>query len=190
MPTLEIEKYAPPKKKLTYQDFVEQTPEGWGYELIDGEIIHKMTGPNIKHQIISGNLELELRLFVRKNRLGQVFDAPTDVKITETNTVEPDIFFISNDQLSIIKENRIEGVPDIVIEILSPSTGYYDLRTKYDIYENAGVKEYWIVDPELKTFEIYSNQDKTFVLIQKLKEKGLVKSAIFSELELDIQVLW
>jgi len=177
------------KKKLTCEDYDSMTPEEWGYELIDGEII-QMTSPNILHQRISRKLLFELESYNRKKMLGEFFEAPTDVKINEYNLVEPDILFIANEQQSIIKENRIEGAPDLVVEILSPSTGYYDLRKKYSIYESAGVKEYWIVDPNEKLVELYKNQETGFVLEQKLKEKGILKSNILIGIELDINVLW
>ncbi len=177
------------KKKLTCDDYDNMTPEEWGYELIDGEII-KMTSPSIMHQRISRKIIFEIESYNRKKALGELFEAPTDVKINEYNLVEPDILFISNEKQSIIKENRIEGAPDLVIEILSPSTGYYDLRKKYSIYESAGVGEYWIVDPKEKTLELYKNTEAGFVLEQKLKEKGIIKSNILVGIELNIEVLW
>ena len=89
-----------------------------------------------------------IRTFVSHDELGKVVCAPIDVFINQQNVLQPDIVFVANNQLHQIKEDGIHGAPTLVIEILSPSTAYYDTKTKKQIYEAAGVKEFWIVDPE------------------------------------------
>src|SRR3990167_6684556 len=132
--TIQIEK----KKFYTYKDY-EKLPEGAPYQLIGGELV--MTpSPIPYHQEILGNIFYELKRFVEETTRG-------DVYFSETDIYQPDIIFISKDRLNIIGEKKIEGSPDLVIEILSPATAYYDLRIKKDTYEQSGVKEYWIVDP-------------------------------------------
>ncbi len=84
--------------------------------------------------------------------------------IEKTETYQPDIIFISKERLQIIKEQKPEGATDLVIEILSPSTAYYDLRHEKEIYAMHGVKEYWIVDPIEKSIEVYENMNSEFVL--------------------------
>jgi Uma2 family endonuclease len=154
--TIEIEK----KKTYTYKDY-EQLPEGAPYQLIGGELI--MTpSPVPYHQKISGKIFFELKRFVDENNVGEVYVAPLDVYFSDTDIYQPDIIFISKDRLNIIGEKKIEDPPDIVIEILSPQTAYYDLRIKKDTYEHAGVKEYWIVDPIQKTIEIFVNKEGRF----------------------------
>ena len=89
--------------------------------------------------------------YVEKNDLGEVFYSPIDVYFDEEDVFQPDIVFISKARLDIIGEIKIEGPPDLIIEILSPSTAYYDLGRKYEVYERSGVKEYWVVHPERKS---------------------------------------
>ena len=109
-----------------------------------------------------------------------------DVYFEETETYQPDIIFISKDRLHIIERERIKGAPDLVIEILSPATAYYDLRKKFKIYEKHGVKEYWIVDPEDKSVIAYKSQQGKFSLIQELKGEGKISSGALKELEIEL----
>ena len=178
----------PKNKKYTYEDYA-KLPEGAPYQLIGGELI--MTpAPTPYHQYISGNIYSILKEFVEKNNLGQLYYSPIDVYFEETETYQPDIIFISKERLDIIKETKIEGAPDLVIEILSPATAYYDLRKKFKIYEKHGVKEYWIVDPEEKSIEIYQNQEGKFKLIQMAKEKDTVNSSLFKDFELNLEKIF
>ena len=100
------------------------------------------------------------------------------------------LFFISKERLNIIGETKIEGAPDLIIEILSPSTAYYDLKKKFKIYEKHGVKEYWIVDPEEKSIEIYQNEGGQFRLIQTEKETGTINSLFLKGFELNLEKIF
>jgi len=116
--------------------------------------------------------------------LGEVLYSPIDVYLDNENVYQPDIVVILKNSKAKVSEKGIEGTPDIVIEIISPSTAYYDLIEKKEVYEKYGVKEYWIIDPKSKTFEIYLNSENGFEIISKAK-KGLVKSQILN-LELNV----
>ncbi len=165
-------------KTFTSEDY-NKLPEGSPYQLIGGKLI--MTpAPEVYHQQISRNLEFKLHEFVIKNGLGEIFDAPIDVKITENDIYQPDIIFIHKDRMDIIGIKNIKGPPDIVVEILSPSTAYYDLREKYDIYEKSGVKEYWIIDPNSKKIEIFGNKSGKFHLNNEARETGSVSSVVLA----------
>lgn len=97
---------------------------------------------------------------------------PVDVMLSSKDVFQPDIVFVSRENKRIVKRKKIDGAPDIVIEILSPATAYYDLREKYDVYETSGVKEYWIVDIKKKKIEMYTNKNKKFTLYCQGKESG------------------
>jgi len=175
----------PKKKKYTYEDYV-KLPEGAPYQLIGGELI--MTpAPTPYHQIVSRKIMSLLIQYVEKNNLGEILYSPIDVYFSEEDVFQPDIIFISKERLNIIGETKIEGAPDLIIEILSPSTAYYDLGRKYEVYEKNGVKEYWIVHPERKSIEIYQNQEGQFKLIQMAKEKDTVNSSLFKDFELNLE---
>jgi Uma2 family endonuclease len=137
------------KPRLTYEDYL-KTPDDERYELLDGELI-MAPSPREVHQIISLNLSSLLHQFVRQQNLGRVFTAPYDVKLTDTDLVQPDILFVSNARSSIRTPNNIQGAPDLVVEILSPSTTKRDWNYKRALYARHGVTEYWLVDPEAHT---------------------------------------
>lgn len=172
------------KPQATYEDYC-KTPEGGKYQLIGGEII-EMTSPTPYHQEILQNLNYYLSIFVRQNRLGKIYIAPTDVYFSKTETYQPDILFLLNENLSKLQEKKIEGAPDLVIEILSPSTGYYDVKYKKSVYEKFGVKEYWIVDPKDKTVEIYELSNDKFVLVSDLTKSDTAKSKLLTGFEVEL----
>ena len=129
--------------KFTYEDYV-LMPEGKRYEIVEGEL-YMVPAPTTTHQRISRKLEEMLSRFVEERKLGEVFDAPIDVVFSETDIVQPDIIFISNENKNIIKEENIKGAPDLIIEILSPSSAQRDKTIKKKLYAKNGVKEYWLV---------------------------------------------
>ena len=175
--TAEIDAVLHEKKIYTYEDYAKLS-EGSPYQLIGGKLI--MTpAPSTYHQEISKRLEFLLYEYAElKQKQGKVFDAPIDVYFEEEETYQPDIIFISNDRIGIIKKEKIEGAPDIIIEILSPSTAYYDLVHKKDIYAKHGVKEYWIVDPIEKWVESYKNDNGKFILIGRVQKDESINSAV------------
>lgn len=170
------------EKPLNIKDY-KLLPEDAPYQLIEGELI--MTpAPNPRHQLISGNLFKRFSDFVDKNRLGIVLYSPIDIYLGEENAYQPDIVFISKERREIIKDDGIYGPPDLVIEILSPSSAYYDLKNKFKIYEEYGVQEYWIVDPEMNSIEIYLNEKGHFSSISRLEGKGYVESSLLKSLKI------
>jgi Uma2 family endonuclease len=125
--------------------------------------------PRPRHQVISSNLNFELQRFVRERALGKVLNAPIDVILPRGlgTPVQPDILFIRRDNLGIIGETTIDGVPDLVVEILSPSNWIDDRRTKFDVYADAGVAEYWIIDPHKEEVEQFILRDNRYELVEK-----------------------
>ena len=162
-------------------------PEGAPYQLIEGELI--MTpAPNPRHQIISANIFKRLSQFTDEKQAGMALYSPVDVYLEEENAFQPDIVFISKMRQDIIKQDGIYGAPDMVIEILSPSTAYYDIKKKFKVYERYGVKEYWIVDPKMKGVEIFIPTPKgEFELSSKCYETGVAKSILLAGLEIDLK---
>jgi Uma2 family endonuclease len=177
------------KEKHTIKDY-KLLPEGAPYQLIEGELV--MTpSPTTLHQIIAGNINEKIRAFVKAKGAGLVLFAPIDIYLDDENVFQPDIVFISKQKRDIIKDDGIQGAPDMVIEILSPSTAYYDLKKKYKIYEKFGVKEYWIVDPEMKGVELFSlTEQGKFLLSAAFSEKGIVKSGILNGFEMTLEEIF
>ncbi len=175
-------------RKATYSDYA-RTPEGSRYQLIAGEL-QEMTGPTPEHQSVVGRLFAALHAFAGGTGAGEVFMAPLDVYFSEHETYQPDIIFIGRDRLQIVGEKKIEGAPDLVMEVLSPSTAYFDLRHKKNIYEAAGVREYWIVDPMERSIEIHENEGGAFGRVSEFKTTGIAKSAFLAGFSVDLAELF
>ena len=133
-----------PRIKFTYIDY-KNTPDDKRYELLDGELV-VVPSPRTGHQKTLLKLGVRLVAFVEERRLGEVYVAPFDVVLADTDVVQPDILFISNERAGIVTEDNVQGAPDLVIEILSPSTAERDRTFKRSLYAHHGVREFWIVD--------------------------------------------
>ncbi|MEW6425970.1 MAG: Uma2 family endonuclease [Bacillota bacterium] len=176
------------RKRYTYEDYC-LLPEGSPYQLIGGELV--MTpSPTPYHQMVSMKLKLKMAGFVLEKGLGIVLDAPLDVYLEETETYQSDIIFISNERLPIIEEKLIKGAPDLVVEILSPGTGYYDLRSKYKVYEKSGVREYWIVDPQCKSVQVFCLRGGKFALDQEVEQQGTVQSRVIAGFAVQVESIF
>ena len=116
--------------------------------------------------------------------------APLDVALDEENIYQPDLLYISEERKIELIKDRIEGAPDLIIEILSPSTAYYDLRQKKDIYEKYGVKEYIIVDPIQQNAELYALEGGQFILKQKAAKPGHLSSILLQGLTFKLDQLF
>ena len=148
--------------------------------------------PRIRHQKISTNLQGFLFDFVKKNNNGLVLSAPTDVVFSDMDVVQPDLLFVSRDRASIITEDNIQGAPDLVVEILSESTRRTDEIIKRKLYEKHGVREYWIIDPEIDTVKVYQMVDHTYTqaLELTLEAQDRVTSPMFPGWELPLKKLF
>lgn len=172
------------QKPHTYQDYC-SLPEGSPYQLIGGELV-LTPAPGTYHQVVSMKLELQMASFVLNHDLGLVLYAPVDVYLGETETYQPDVVFISRERMPIIEPARINGAPDLVVEILSPATAYYDLRKKYKTYEKCGVKEYWVVDPEEKSVQLFTLVGGKFTLDQEAEGEGEIASRVIQGLRISL----
>jgi len=182
-----------PKTKrqlLTYDDYVTfPDQDGIRKEIIEGELFMS-PAPSIKHQLILKRLSQLLDRFVHQKFLGEVVFAPCDVIFSNINILQPDIIYISRENFEILTELNVKGAPDLIIEILSPSTIENDRIYKKLVYEKFGVKEYWIVDPEEEIIEVWSLQDARFQLVQKAGKDQKLKSKLLEELELDLSLVF
>lgn len=179
-----------PSKKLTYSEFraweYEDNDPLW-YELINGELVGKRS-PNLSHQRICGDIFFALGTFAIKTESGEVFHAPLDVVLDDGNAYHPDVFFVKKERSFILDnaEEVVIGAPDLVVEILSKSTGIYDRGAKKDIYETYGVREYWLVEPRTNTVELYAYTEQRYKLVAILEATDVLKSVALEGFELDL----
>lgn len=135
-------------------------------ELINGEVIIGMP-PILKHQLIVKKI-LALLTAIEAKIGGVAFPAPTEVRLDDQNIFEPDVFYVQADNLEITRqdEKRIIGAPNLIVEVLSPSTAKFDRHEKYQAYEKHGVNEYWIIDPVHDVIEVWNIGDAGFYMRQ------------------------
>jgi Uma2 family endonuclease len=146
--------------------------------------------PLALHQQIMFDLSEIIVLFnIQNGRKGRWMYAPMDVKFDDGNVLQPDVLYITEGRKEIIKE-RVEGAPDLIIEILSPSNAYYDLRQKKDIYEKYGVKEYIIIDPIEQSAELYALKDGAYYLHQKAQNNEQLNSVVLPSLNFDLNKIF
>jgi Uma2 family endonuclease len=148
----------PPKTML---EVWESLPEGTLCQLINNKLIMS-PAPQDLHQVILGEIYFETSLFLRKNKLGEIRLSPYDVHLSKQNILQPDLLFIKNENLYKIKTRGLFGAPDLIIEILSPSTSQFDFKEKKFIYEEYGVQEYFIVDPNTKMVDSFFLKGKKY----------------------------
>jgi Uma2 family endonuclease len=157
----------PPQGKWTYEDYTRLPRDGWQYEVIYGRLT-MVPAPMPIHQQVVIRLGAALLDFLRHHPLGEVFPAPTDVLVPgKAEPVQPDLLFVATERLNIVTKRAIEGAPDLVVEVLSPSTWLDDRRTKYVLYADLGVREYWMVDPDERTVEVFVLQEGRYGLVNR-----------------------
>ena len=169
---MQVSYQTPPRTLL---EVFKMLPEGTRAELIDNSL-YMSPAPTLSHQDVSVTLASLIFMHVRQKKSGKVYAAPVDVFLSNKNAFQPDIIFISTENKSKLKEDGIYGAPDLIIEILSPGSKKLDLTKKKDAYEKAGVKEYWIVDPETK--ESIGHQLEKGSYVEFKKEKGKLPSLL------------
>ena len=180
----------PKNIKLTVRDYM-SIPDGDDrrFELTDGELI-LAPSPVPQHQDIVLNLARILADYVGTQALGKVMIAPMDVVLSDYDVFQPDILFISRDRLHIIGERNIQGAPDLVIEILSPSTEGRDRGIKLEQYLRYGVREYWIVDSQDKTLEILRAGNTSFETVRVYSEGTTAASPILDGIQVEVDRLF
>ena len=170
---------SPVQGQWTYADYARLPDDGMRYEVIRGELFMS-PAPRPLHQVVITLISYFLVEFLRVNRLGKSFVSPIDVVLPQQlgDPVQPDIVFIANERLSIVGELNIQGAPDLVMEVLSPSNPEYDRTLKYEIYAEAGVPEYWIVDPHERTIEVFALRDGGYEQLGRYGEGETARSEL------------
>jgi Uma2 family endonuclease len=181
------------EKLLTYQEYRAlefDEDDNFQYELLNGMLMRK-SSPTIQHQRIVGNIYFQFRLFAQQKKIGEAFIAPLDVVLNETNAPQPDVIFVGKENTAILNEEEqvIIGIPDILVEVISPGSVKNDRFDKKEIYEKTGVPEYWVIDPSNRSIEVLQLVEGRYELFDFAEGEGKIKSSVLKELELDLQNL-
>lgn len=152
--------------KLTYDDYAQFPEDGKRHEIIDGE--HFATpAPGTYHQTLSRRIMFQLYPQIEERSLGEVYNAPTDLQFSEIDVVQPELIVVLAAKKQIITPKKIKGTPDLVVEIVSESTGSRDRGLKRELYQKAGVPEYWVVDPGEQVVEQHLLEKGSYTLAGK-----------------------
>lgn len=163
-------------RKLTYADYERIPADGLRHEILGGEEI-VTPAPTPDHQSVIVNLTALLRSHTKAAGAGRVFVAPIDVVLSENDLVQPDLLFVAETHAHIVGPKNIQGPPDLVVEVLSPTTEAIDRGRKKDLYERSGVREYWMVDPARKAVEVH--ELAAAGRIRSYREGASFESALF-----------
>ena len=174
-----------PRTKLTLADYL-ATPEDQRYQLLDGELI-LAAAPSVMHQKIVLLLCRIIATFAEARNMGTVLISPADVVLSEYDVVQPDILFVAKERSAIITEANIQGAPDLVVEVLSPSTEEYDRGYKLTLYSRHGVREYWLVDPAAERVEVFTASSEGLRLTATYQRVQTLVSPLLPELSVDLE---
>ena len=180
---------AQPVLKFTYEHY-RTTPEDKRYELLDGDLL--MTpAPNLKHQGVQRHLGSRLSGFIEEQALGEFFFAPCDVVLSNHDVVQPDLLFVSQDREHLLSGgDAVRGAPDLVVEILSPTTADRDRGYKHALYAKHGVREYWLVDPVDETIAIHRLHDGALVVAHTFGRGQTLRSPLLAGFELALDAVF
>ena len=175
------------RTKLTYDDYAAIPADGKRYELLAGEL-YVNPAPTPFHQRVSKRLQRQLEAFFEQNKLGEVFNAPVDLIFGPHDVAQPDLVVVG--YRSQISQRGLEGVPALVVEVLSPSTRAYDREIKQRRYLELGVRSYWLVDPEERHLICQHPQGDRYVVVAEGREGDRVVDPSWPELVIDLAQLW
>jgi Uma2 family endonuclease len=176
------------KRLWTYDEMIAELPEtNLPTELWDGEIIMS-PAPHPDHQRIVRNYFLKLHHFVVGGKLGEILFSPVDVVLTQHRAVQPDVVFIATARRSIITK-RIEGIPDLAMEVISEGSWQRDRIQKKALYEQFGLPEYWIVDPDSRSIEVFALVNGSYQLHAKGAGPEKVGSRLLAGFEVSFSEL-
>jgi len=173
-----------------YEDFRRWVADQPGYWILVRGVPMRSPSPTRKHQEVLLRLGILLIEAVLRPGRGRVYSAPLDVKLREDTVYQPDLLVVLREHADRLKETHVEGAPDLIVEILSPSTAHLDLWEKRYDYAHSGVQEYWIVDPDGRRVELYVLQGERLVPVETAQDRGRLRSRLLLELEVDLWALF
>ncbi len=186
---LEAVQIRPTQGEWTYEDFLRLPDDGKRYEIIEG-VLYVTNAPNSNHQFAVTEITSELRNFVKTKRLGRVTVAPFEVHLApRTRPVQPDVMFIRAERVPAGPFAYFDGTPDLIVEVLSPESIRRDRITKFTAYE-AGVLEYWIVNPHARIVEVYVLSAGEYALLGEFGDNEQIQSQVLSGIDIVAKTLF
>jgi len=176
------------EERMSFEEFCDLIDEDKKAHLIDGVMI--MESPaSFTHEELFGFLHFILLGYVSRKKLGIILGSRSLIRFSEYTGFEPDLLFVSNSRRHIIKEQHVEGAPDAIIEIISPSSRHLDQVDKKNYYAEFGVKEYWLIDPYRQTADFFYNHQGNWMPLP-VDENGIVHSKVLKDFWLRVDWLF
>lgn len=174
----------PAQGQWTYDDYLHLPDDGRRYEIIEGDL-YVTNAPSFDHQFVVSQLNRKIGNFVEERNLGVVLPAPFEVHLSETTRpVQPDVIFIKADKQPSAGTQVFAGVPDLMVEVLSPSSLRTDRYVKFDAYEKADVTEYWIANPKTRSVEVYTLSGQEYALVGEFAQDEVTQSQMLAEINI------
>lgn len=176
-------------RPLTYDDFLLLPDDGKRYELIGGEIT-EVPSPTRPHQRLLAFLHAMVFNYVLEHRLGEAYFAAVDVRLSDHDVVEPDLVFLRQDRLHLYNQRGdIQGAPDLVVEVISPSSEKTDPGVKMALYARSGIPEYWLVNPATKQFQGFVLREGQNHYVEVPPVAGRYRSTVIEGFEIELAAL-
>ncbi|MEZ4867391.1 MAG: Uma2 family endonuclease [Caldilineaceae bacterium] len=180
----------PQPGQWTYADYLALPDDGRRYEIIEG-VLYVANAPNAAHQFAVTELSRQMGNFVMDQKLGRVLVAPFEVHLAETSRpVMPDVLFVHSERWPKESIQFFAGAPDLVVEVVSPSSTRVDRVVKFTTYEQAGVPEYWIVNPHTKSVEVYTLSNQEYALFGDYTGDEIIHSQVLAGLTIVASTLF
>ncbi len=179
-------------RKLTYADLAALPEDNLRHEILDGKH-YVSSSPGVRHQAVLANLFAAVDAHVRAKGSGMTLFAPVDVLLSEHDVLVPDMLYVAGDCAAVIEAPNLRGVPDLVVEVLSPSTQRRDVTIKRRLYQQHGVAEYWIVDPRQETVTVCRGPGDwrlSSTKLQRGQDTARLTSPLFPDLALPLDEIF
>ena len=174
--------------KFTHADLLVMPNDGKRREIVDGELF-VTPSPRYTHQRISGLIYSAFVRYLDRHPIGEIAYAPLDVILSDYDVLEPDLLFVLNEHQEVLQD-WVRGTPDLVVEILSPTTTSIERGPNLKAYARYGVAECWIVDPEQRCIEVYQPSHEGYRLVRTFRQEETLTSALLPGLSLTVASLF
>lgn len=175
----------PPQGDWTYEAYAALTDDGECYEIVQGVLVMAPSPEDI-HQDVILEIAAYLREQIKLTHLGRLFVAPFDVVLSPQNVFQPDVLVVLNAHLERIQRKCVIGAPDLVIEVVSPSSKLYDRVNKHTAYEQAGIPEYWLVYPRQQSIELFVLEGARYRSLGSFKGEQILPSRIVPKMSVPV----
>lgn len=183
-------KTRPSPGQWTYEDYLQLPDDGNRYEIIEG-VLYVTSAPTYDHQFVVSEILFQLKLCVREQDLGVVLTAPFEVHLSESSRpVQPDVLFIKRDRQPEPGAKFFAGPPDLVVEVISPSSVRTDQVIKFRAYEKAGVPEYWLINPKTRSLKVFTLSEQEYTLLGQFTDDEPIESAVLPQLNIKTSSLF